>query len=106
MSQYSLKDKAIDSYDLKKSKLLTSFESHVQIKNFGENLQPKYSRRRKTIFLADTAKSRQMCKILGYLPKIVRYRIAIGWNERYLRYASGRDGIHFIKGISGKEVKT
>jgi hypothetical protein len=99
MSQYSLKDKAIDSYDLKKSKLLTSFECHVQIKNFGENLQPKYSRLRKTIFLADTAKYREMWKILGYLPKIVRYRIAVGWNERYLRYASGRGSIHFTKMI-------
>jgi hypothetical protein len=67
MSQYLLKDKAIDTYDLQKSKLLTSFECHVEIKNFGENFQPKYSRLRKTIFLADTAKSRQMCQVLGYL---------------------------------------
>jgi len=99
MSQYSLKDKAIDSYDLLFCKFLAHFECHVQIKNFGANLQPKYSRQRKTIFLADTARYRQMCQRLGYLPKIVRYRIAVGWNERYLRYASGRDRIHFTKMI-------
>lgn len=94
MSHNSLKDKALENYDLQKSKFLKPFECHVQINNFGDNLQPKYSRRRKTILLADRAKYRQMCEVLGYFPKIVGDWIAVGWNERYLRHVSMRSRVH------------
>lgn len=86
MPQYSFKDKAIDSYDLQKSSLLKPFELDAQIKNFGVNLQQKYSRERRTILLGNTAKYRQMWEILDYLRERARYCISVKKLERSLLY--------------------
>jgi hypothetical protein len=86
MSQHFFKDKAVERYDLQKSRLLTAFGCQDPMKNFGANLQPKYSCQRKTMLLASRSEfTTRMCKRLGYLAEIVRYWIALGWNERYQR---------------------
>lgn len=75
MSQHFFKDKAVERYDLQKSKLLKSFGCQDRIKNFKANLQPKYSCQRKTMLLAKRSEfTTRMSKILGYLPEI-----AFGW---------------------------
>ncbi len=85
MSQHLFKDKAIKRYDLQKSKLLTLFGCQAQIKNFGANLQPKYSFQRKIMLLASTGEfTTRRYKILSFLSERVRYLIAVGWNDRYL----------------------
>ncbi|MBD2605830.1 hypothetical protein H6G81_15215 [Scytonema hofmannii FACHB-248] len=91
MSQHFFKDKAVERYDLQKSKLLTPFGCQDRVKNFGANLQPKYSFQRKIIFLASTDEfPTQKYKILSCLAEILRYLIAVGWNERYLLYVRTR----------------
>lgn len=75
MSQHFFKDKAVERYDLQKSKLLTPFGCQDRMKNFKANLQPKYSCQRKTMLLAFAGEfTTRMCKVLGYLPEI-----AFGW---------------------------
>ncbi|MBW4569293.1 MAG: hypothetical protein KME31_15105 [Tolypothrix carrinoi HA7290-LM1] len=79
MSQPSFKDKALERYDLQKSKLLTPFGHQARMKNFGANSQPEYSCQRKTMLLASTSEfTTRMCKRLGYLPERARYWIAVG----------------------------
>jgi hypothetical protein len=78
MSQHFFKDKAVERYDLQKSKLLTPFGCQAQIKNFKANLQPEYSCQRKTMLLANTGKYQtQIFEIFSYFPEIARYWIAV-----------------------------
>lgn len=92
MSQYFLKDKALERYDLQKSKLLTPFGDQAQIKNFEANLQPEYSSGRKTMLLASTGEfTTRMCKILGYLPERAWYWIAVGCSGAILAARFLRD---------------
>ncbi len=91
MSEHFFKDKAVERYNLQKSKLLTPFGCQDGVKNFGGNLQPKYSFQKKIMLLASTAEfPTRMYKKLSTLIEIVRYLIAVGWNERYLLYGRTR----------------